>query len=625
MDKLFIDFETYYDDVYSLKKMSAIEYVLSPQFEALGCAFTVDGDEAPAWWVDGPDLPAAFAKIDWPNTFAIAHNSLFDMLILSLRYGVVPGFYGDTLSMARNFISHSTNSVSLASIATYYGMGEKWNTLAKTKGVNFHALKANRALHEEVKLYGMDDVRKCQQIYRRMMDHGFPAMSQLEIIDWVVRMVTQPQFELDMNVLAEHLAEVKAKKQALLDAAQMEQSQVGSLMSDQQLAAKFLFLGVPPPTKISKTTGKEQYAFAKTDREFTAMLEHPEPMVQALVAARLGHKSTLEETRTERLMAIGRVSTMLPVPLKYSGAHTHRLSGEWQINLQNLTRGGKMRKSLRAPKGKVVVSVDASQIEARINATLSGQEDLMYLFRTGEDVYASFAQEIYHEPIYKHRHPVQRFVGKTAVLSLGYGSSPPVFQAMCRNQGNVRLTDNEAAAIVALYRLKYPKICDNWRYANNSVLPSMASGVHGTLDWGPVAVHKNKIVLPSGNALQYRDLRHEFVTTSLAGASQGSFQWIYNRGPMTHKIYGAKLVENVVQALAFIHIAEVAMRVKHMTEGLLIPAHQVHDELLYVVDENLAEQVRDLVVQEMSKSPVWMPTAPLAAEGNIGVTYGDTK
>ena len=242
-------------------------------------------------------------------------------------------------------------------------------------------LKANPALHEEVKVYGIDDVVKCKQIFRLMMDGGFPAMSQLEIIDWCIRMVTQPQFELDMNVLAEHLGEVKAKKQALLDAIQMEKDQVSSLMSDAQLANKFLFLGVTPPMKISKTTGKEQYAFAKTDKEFTALLEHHDPIVQALVAARLGHKSTLEETRTERLMKIGRVSKALPVPLKYSGAHTHRFSGEWQINLQNLTRGGKMRKALRAPKGKVVVAVDASQIEARINATLSGQTDLMEQFR----------------------------------------------------------------------------------------------------------------------------------------------------------------------------------------------------------------------------------------------------
>ena len=622
MNKLFIDFETYYDDVYSLRKMTPVEYILDPRFEALGCAFSVDGDVK--WWIDGPDLPAAFAKIDWADTFCTAHNSLFDMLILALRYGAYPGFYGDTLSMARNFISHSTGSVALAAVAKFYGMGEKWGTLAKTKGVSFAMLKANPALHEEVKQYGMDDVDKCQRIYRQMMADGFPAMSQLEIIDWCVRMVTRPQFQVDMNVLAEHLGEVQAKKQALLDQAFLDKPD--SLMSDQQLAAKFLFLGVTPPMKESKTTGKQQYAFAKTDKAFQALLEHDEPMVQALVAARLGHKSTLEESRTERLMAIGRLTPMLPVPLKFSGAHTHRFSGEWKINLQNLTRGGKMRRSLRAPPGKLVVSIDASQIEARLNAELSGQEDLSQQFRNGEDVYATFAEDIYHHPVNKAQHPVQRFVGKTGILSLGYGSSAPVFQNMCRVQGNVTLTDHEAASIVYLYRAKYAKIVQNWKFANDTVIPTMAGSAAypvGTFPWGPVSVMKNKIMLPSGNALYYRDLRHEFQTNANTGV--GNYQWLYNRGPMPHKLYGAKLVENVVQALAFVHIAEVAMRVKHMTEGQLMPAHQVHDELLYVVDERHAEQVRDLVVAEMSKPPTWMPTAPLAAEGHIGVTYGDTK
>jgi len=120
----------------------------------------------------------------------------------------------------------------------------------------------------------MDDVDKCQRIYRQMIAGGFPTMSQLEIIDWCVRMVTRPQFEIDMRVLAEHLAEVRAKKQALLDQAFLDSPD--SLMSDAQLAAKFLFLGVTPPMKESKTTGKEQYAFAKTDKAFQAMLDQCE-------------------------------------------------------------------------------------------------------------------------------------------------------------------------------------------------------------------------------------------------------------------------------------------------------------------------------------------------------------
>jgi DNA polymerase I-like protein with 3'-5' exonuclease and polymerase domains len=62
-----------------------------------------------------------------------------------------------------------------------------------------------------------------------------------------------------------------------------------------------------------------------------------------------------------------------------------------------------------------------------------------------------------------------------------------------------------------------------------------------------------------------------------------------------------------------------------MTDRLLFPAHQVHDELIYVVPEHLAEKVRDIVVHEMAQPPRWLPNAPLAAEGHIGGTYGDAK
>lgn len=646
MQRTFLDFETFWSDEFTLKKMTPIEYVLDPRFEALGCGFIHEGGSRD--WVEGPDLPKYMAKYDWKNTFAIAHNATFDMLILSMRYGIVPGFYGDTLSMSRNWLSHILPSSSLASVAEYYGMPAKWGTVNKTKGINFHALTQMPALRAEVGGYGLDDTIKCREIFGRIMSEGFPPQ-ELGVIDMVVRMVTCPAFQIDSNVLSEHLIEVQAAKAALLDNAGLTKDTLSSVMSDQQLAVKLLFLGVDPPMKTSKTTGKEAYAFAKSDKAFTELLEHENPLVQALVAARIGHKSTLEETRTIRLMSIGAASPNLPVPLKYSGAHTHRFSGDWKINLQNLGRSSKLRRALRAPKGKVVVSVDASQIEARFNATLAGETKLVSAFRgdpTAEgmegvkDVYGWFAQFVYPQlgPITKATHPLERFIGKTAVLSLGYGSGAPVFQNMCRVQGNAHLTDSEATSVVMIYRMMFKEIVKNWYYANNTILPFLQgmthvdtlandiigkSGDRNTLQWGPLRVQRNSILLPNGNRLRYRDLRQEYVSDPAMGTSR--MQWTFFRGAMRSKIYGAKVVENVIQALAFVHVMEVAMRVKKLTDGLLMPAHQVHDELIYIVDERHAELTRDVVIQEMARSPEWMPDAPLGAEGGIGYSYGETK
>lgn len=612
MRKLFFDFETLYTDEYSLKKMTPVEYILHPQFEALGCAFVAGKTKR---WVDGPDLPALFQAIDWGSTCAISHNALFDALILKLRYNVVPFMYGDTLSMAQNWLRHSTDRVSLAALSKHYGLPEKMDTLLRTKGVNFHALTQDPHLHQEVATYAMDDAEKCQTIYHRMLADGFPE-SQLDIIDMVIRMTTEAKFELDATLLAEHMADLKAKKEQLLVDAQLGDDPT-NLGRNAAFAFMLYELGVNPvPTKPSPAKPDTQiYAFAKTDKEFTALLDHENPLVQALVAARLGHKSTLEETRTQHFINIANITDRIPVPLKYSGAHTHRFSGDWKLNMQNLPNGSKLRHALRAPAGMKVVSVDASQIEARIVATLAGQHDLVDAFKEGRDVYAEFAANIYHRKIDKARDKRERDIGKVAVLSLGYGANWVAFQNMCRNKAGIKLLDNEAVAIVSIYRNLYQYIKSMWNIADRTILLEISEGREAL--WGPMKLRKNAILLPSGNLLRYRDLQF-----AVNGEGRGS--WTYKRGNQTNHIYGAKLVENVTQALAFVHLMEVALRVKEITNGQMMPSHQVHDELIYVVPAALAEQVGELVRLEMSKSPAWLPELPLAAETNIGVTYGDT-
>ena len=118
--------------------------------------------------------------------------------------------------------------------------------------------------------------------------------------------------------------------------------------------------------KVSPATGKETFAFAKTDEEFKALADHDNDKVQALVAARLGTKSTLEETRTQRFIDIAKRGT-LPVPVRYYAAHTGRWGGDDKINMQNLpsrgVNGKKLKRSIIAPEGHTVVEADSAQIE----------------------------------------------------------------------------------------------------------------------------------------------------------------------------------------------------------------------------------------------------------------------
>ena len=257
------------------------------------------------------------------------------------------------------------------------------------------------------------------------LSRGFPS-SELMVIDQTLRMYINPTIELDKELSVNHLSLIKHNKQQLLDTLStkgLSPEQVKKALMSNQIFAKLLTrLGVTPPMKLSATTGKETHAFAKTDKEFVNLRQHSNPIIQQLVSARLGVKSTIEETRTENLIEVANRGT-LPIMLNYYGAHTGRVSGGDKLNLQNLPRNGALRKSLVAPKGKVLIACDSSQIEARMVAYISGQEDLVRAFREGRDVYSEFASEIYDRKITK-ADKLERFVGKTCILGrLWYGGS----------------------------------------------------------------------------------------------------------------------------------------------------------------------------------------------------------
>lgn len=619
MIRIDLDLETYYDTEYSLRRMTAAEYALDPRFEALGCAFIINGS-AP-FWVDGPNLQAFFDSIDWDDVFAVSHNALFDMFVLAAVFGVHPRMMGDTLAMARAWCAHKTKGSSLDEVSKHYGLPPKWNTLAKTKGLNFAALQQNTSLYKETCGYGCDDVYKCHTVFNSMMQEGFPE-EQLHMIDTQIRMCTQPQFVLDQGILHEYKGQIYAEKQQLL--ATLGFDSRDPLMSDPQFALLLMSRGVDVPKKISPATGEQIYAFAKSDRAFTDLSEHDDPVVQALVAARLGHKSTIEETRTERFISIsnlqwrhGELPGSMPVALKFSGAHTHRFSGDWSLNQQNLGRKSRLRHAVKAPPKKLVVSGDASQIEARINACISGQDDLVEAFRQKRDVYSEFATQVFCFPCNKVDTPNERFVGKTGILSLGYGSGWPTFQGMVRVQsdGEVILSDGDAANIVGVYRRRYDRITENWSKGDDIIYAMTKRDAAG---WFCCCeVRFEELILPNGNRLRYHNLRREMI--------DGKSKWVYDFGRMKKYLYGAKLVENICQALAFVQIMAADLRIKQATGGQLPLALQVHDELIYVVDEHIAQPVLDLVIQEISRVPDWLPSIPLAAEGSFGISYGACK
>lgn len=614
------DFESYYDREFSLSKMTPVEYVLDPRFEVTGCAVKVD--DRPSLFLTPAQLRVLLARLDPRQVVAISHNALFDMLILAWHFDFTPGLMVDTLGMARALVFYETGSVALKSVARHLGLGEKGDTIHNVIGMNAAAIRA-AGLWSSYAAYAVQDAELCRAIFDKLKRH-LPA-SEYAVMDTIIRCAITPAFEIDATLLAEHLQAIQATKEGLLDRIGVTKD---DLMSNPKFAAALERLGVDPPTKVSAATGKETWAFAKSDLGFIELQDHPDPDVQALVAARLGHKSTMEETRTERFLAISRVTwrgylagrPWMPVALRYAGAHTHRFSGDWKLNQQNLPsrKGTKaLRRSLKAPAGMVVVAVDASQIEARLNAWLNGQDDLVQLFADRGDPYIAFAERVYRRRLTKKNNPVERFVGKTAVLGLGYGMGPPKFlhtiKVQAADQGiDIAADDAMAADVVKTYRTTNHHIAAGWRTLGD-IIPLMAREASLTT-FGPdgvIVFAKEHLIGPNGLRIHYRNLRYE---------PDG---WVYEFGKQTKRLYGGKVLENICQFLARIIITDAGTRIRRRTGHLW--KLQVHDELVFVVPEQEAESFLQVAIEEMRRRPDWAPGLPLDAEGAIGPNYGETK
>jgi DNA polymerase len=368
--------------------------------------------------------------------------------------------------------------------------------------------------------------------------------------------------------------------------------------------------------KISPTTGKETYALAKNDEGFIELLEHEDPLIQQLCSVRLGTKSTIEESRIERFIGIGaRNGGRIPIPLKYYGAHTGRWAGTDSVNFQNLPSRDKKKKTLKnsiaAPAGHVVINCDSSQIEARVLAWLAGQDDVTAQFAKGEDVYSIFASKIYKKPISK-ANPVERFVGKTCILGLGYGTGAKKLQHTLKTQPpGADLPEEECKRIVDIYRDSNHMITDLWRDCDSALqhfsswpsnLKSYAMGKHKCV-WATAS----GIRLPNELFIRYPDLR------------LSDKKYIYKSRKGVTSIWGGAMVENIVQALARIIVGEQMLKIRERYRPVLT----VHDAAVIVARKEEVEEAVAFIVQVMSTPPSWAEGLPVSCEAKYGESYGD--
>jgi hypothetical protein len=612
MQLITLDFETYYDPKlkYSLTSMGTDEYILDERFEVIGVGVKVNAGQTV--WMSGTHEQIAnwFAGFDWANSAVCCHNTLFDGFILSQIFDIKPKVLLDTLGMGRACLPWLA-SHSLDNIAKYLGLGKKGHEVITAAGK-----RRDDFTPSELAAYGgycCNDVELTYDIAQKLM----PIMSPLEItiIDMTLRMFTEPVFVGDHVSMHRMYVGEQQRKEALLAQANVDRE---TIMSNDKFAAKLRELGVEPPRKLSATTGKTTYAFAKTDKMFTALQEHWDTDVQALVAARLGVKTTIAETRALRFYNMS-MRGPLPVYLNYWGAKTTgRMSGGNGTNWQNLSARGPsagLRNAIMAPPGHEVVVGDSSNIELRVAMAVAGEQDVLDKIASGVDLYCEFASKIYGRTITK-ADKIERMLGKIAMLSLQYGAGAERFLEMVRIEmakAGIKstFTLEESQKVVDLYRNTYAKIPALWRYCERVVLPAIYNQdyMKGVDVNGWALTDDLGFSVPGSPGVVYFGLKQE---------AEG---WEYTMGNTRVNLYGGKVVENLCQYLARMIVMWQTARIHKQFKVAL----SVHDEAACVVPVERKIECVNYMTECLTMAPPWAKGIPLACEVATGPSYGEAK
>lgn len=291
---------------------------------------------------------------------------------------------------------------------------------------------------------------------------------------------------------------------------------------------------------------------------------------------------------------------------RFFGAHTGRWAGRG-IQLQNLPRehfdsraerdavlldlqlglGATPRelKALIRPMllGPLTV-VDFAQIEARVIAWLAGEQWVLDAFAEGRDIYVETAQAMGER--------FTRQQGKTAVLACGFGGSVGALLRM-----GATGTDEQLMPIVEGYRRANPQIVRLW-YRLWDVF--LRGGTYGRLTVRRDG-HDRQLVLPSGRAIVYRDVR------------KYDGEWWFHGGRGRTKLWHGIIAENVTQAVARDLLANALIQLD--AEGFPIVGH-VHDETIVEGRHDV-----DTIVKIMCDVPPWADGLPVGAEGHVFDRY----
>lgn len=268
-------------------------------------------------------------------------------------------------------------------------------------------------------------------------------------------------------------------------------------------------------------------------------------------------------------------------------------------------------------KDKILIQGDFGQIEARVLAYLAGQKDILDVFKSGKDLYIHAAAGIYNVKPEKITDE-QRFIGKVATLALGYQGSVNAFLTMSKNYG-VEVSADKAETIVKAWRLANKKIVKFWYDAEKAFKKAVLTNKETVLETETskfLFKYTNGFLfirLPSGRCLAFANPKIEEDRIIFWRTDPTTKQWAKK------DTYSGKIVENITQAVARDIMACKMLDIQNKL--FMTPIMHTHDELVYIAEQNQAEELKNKIEKIAVKSEGWYSEIPLKFDTKLMARY----
>lgn len=587
-----IDYETEYSKEYSIRDMGAWAYCTDPRFRAYLLAVAWEdgrewvGDPKDFDWtsIDKQDWIAANAGFEWEVTERLRKDGIvpenikprkiYDVLDLS-RYLGFPG----NLDAACQYLLN----VKIDKGTRDRAKGQKWETMSPD-------------FQYAMKQYALTDAKLELRLWQ---EHGHKMPPEEIMLSRLTRIMCRQGVPIDIKAVEEGITKLQDYLAELRSRIPWGADMAIPPTSPQAVAHECAKYGIPKPASM-----------AKDSELFNIWLQdHGDALPWAKAIGQ--YRSTNNILRKlQTIQRRTRPDGIMPFGLKYGGAHTLRDSGDSGFNVQNLHRApyvctpskGKpfqvdLRSMITAPEGKMLGVLDLVAIEPCVLAVLSEDKELLQRLKKGEDIYDAWARltKNYKDPRpLSEVDPRKRRLCKVELLMLSYGGGTEKCIKTTKLWAGVDLEFSEAQRIVARFRdrIFIPKF---WIKMETGMRQSAGE------DWA--------LELPSGRIMNYRKVQ----------TAKGLSAEIPKLGQMLRCHYwGGSITENVVQATA----RDVLMfHVLKCSDAGFHPILRVHDELVFLFNEETAGKDLQTIKGIMSTAPPWMKNLPVWASGHLCKKY----